>query len=104
MAAALVLFEWRESGASGCRGRRRGPSRRQATHPRMRPRRGWGGRRCGRGGASAGGACVTEDFLDGQQPAQVDEFEQAKLEVEALFLAIAKLVESVQHSLQDTDH
>src|ERR1039458_8421348 len=95
MAAVLVLFEWRERGASGCRGRRRGPSGRRPTHPGMRPRR------CGRGGASAGGACVTEDFLDGQQSAQVDEFEQAKLEVEALFLAIAKLVEGAQHDLQE---
>jgi hypothetical protein len=44
---------------------------------------------------------MTEDFLDGQQAAQVDELEQAKLEVEALFLAIAKLVEGAQHDLQE---
>ena len=41
------------------------------------------------------------DLFDGQQAAQVDELEQAELEVEALLLAVAQFVEGAQHDLQE---
>ena len=44
---------------------------------------------------------LAESLFDGQQAAQVDELEQAELEVEALLLPVAQLVEGAQHDLQE---
>ena len=42
-----------------------------------------------------------EDLFDGEQAAEVDELEQAEFEVEALFLAVAQLVEGAEHGLEE---
>ena len=52
-----------------------------------------------RGGAGMGGEGA-EDFFDGEEPAEVDELEQAELEVEALFLPVAELIEGAEHGLE----
>ena len=47
------------------------------------------------------GGELAEGLFDGQEAAQMDELEQAELEVEALFLAIAQFVEGAQHDLEE---
>ena len=47
------------------------------------------------------GGDLAEGLFDGEEAAQVDELEEAELEVEALLLAIAQLVEGAQHDLQE---
>ena len=44
---------------------------------------------------------LAEDLFDGQQAAEVDELQQAELEVEALFLPVAELVEGAEHDLEE---
>ena len=61
--------------------------------PGWRPRHGWGTR--------LGGGELAEGLFDGEEAAQVDELEEAEFEVEALFLAIAQLVEGAEHDLQE---
>ena len=43
---------------------------------------------------------AAQQLLDGQQPLRVNQFQQPKLQVEALFLAIVQVVEGAQHDLQ----
>src|SRR5208283_1238573 len=63
------------------------------THDGMRLRHEWGTR--------FGDGELAESLLDGQEAAQMDELEEAELEVEALLLAIAQLVEGAQHDLEE---
>ena len=44
---------------------------------------------------------MAEGFFDGQEAAEVDEFEQAEFEVEALLLSVPQFVEGAEHGLQE---
>ena len=50
-----------------------------------------------RGGGLRGGAELREELFDGEEALDVDEFEQAEFEVEALLLAEAEVVEGAEH-------
>ena len=45
---------------------------------------------------------LAEELFDRQQPLQVDQLQQTKLQVETLLLPEAKFIEGAQHDLQES--